>query len=247
MRRSFIVQAAAVLILSASAHAEGYVSGTYVTVEDSDTDVTSIDGRYILGDHVMLDGGYSYADGDAEIFRIGAHALLRRPEWLLGAYAGYEEVESSGLSFHDWTFAGEGQYFMDRATVSALVTYGETGDRPFGAPLEQWTAGGDVRYFITDNFGVRASAAWMHEEVATMDQEGAILSIGAEYQFDDSPVSLTAGYRYTESLFQPLDSYGISIKWNFGDGTLLQRDHAGARLTRPKGVVETFAGGITLD
>ncbi len=247
MKRAWSGQAAAMLLLTGGAHAEGYVSGSYVTVEDSDTDVTSIDGRYILGEHVMLDGGYSYADGDADVLRIGGHAFLRNPEWLLGAYASYEVIDSSGMSFHDWTLAVEGQYYLDRATVSALVSYGETGDRPFGAPLEQWTAGGDVRYFVTDNFGLRVRASWLHEQINVMDQDGSVVEIGAEYQFSDTPVSVTAGYRHTEALFDPLDSYGVGLRWNFGDSTLLQREHAGARLIRPKGVVETFAGGITLD
>ena len=234
-------------MFAGGAHAEGYVGGSFVAIDQSDTDVTSIDGRYLLGDNFMLDGGYSYADGDANVLRIGAHAFVHNAEWLLGGYAGYEDIDSSGTSFHDWTAAGEGQYYFDRATISALVSYGETGNRPFGAALKQWTFGGDVRYFVTDNFGLRARAAWVQDEINVIDHDGSIIDVGAEYQFSDAPVSVTAGYRHTEALFDSLDSWGVGLRWNFGDATLLQRDHSGARLHRPGGVVETFAGGITLD
>ena len=80
-----------------------------------------------------------------------------------------------------------------------------------------------------------------------MEQDGSILEVGAEYQLSDTAVSMIAGYRHTEALFDPTDAWGIGLRWNFGDATLLKRDHAGARLNRPGGVVETFAGGITLE
>jgi hypothetical protein len=37
------------------------------------------------------------------------------------------------------------------------------------------------------------------------------------------------------------------LRWNFGEGTLMQRDRSGARRRRPEGVVETFVGGVSPD
>jgi hypothetical protein len=82
-----------------------------------------------------------------------------------------------------------------------------------------------------------------------VSENGSYFGLGAEYQFDTCPVSIFAGYRHTDlgAVGLATDTWGIGLRWNFGEGTLMQRDGSGARLRRPEGVFEVFTGGGSLD
>jgi hypothetical protein len=245
MKRALLSGVAALALVGA-ASAEGYVSGSY-TGDEFDSDTWSVNGRYLLGGHVLLDGGYSSIDGDVDVWRIGGHAFARGTDWLLGGYLGYESAHasSSGITVDGIVIAGEGQYHLERVTLAATVSYS---DAEFPAPttIEMWNVGGTVRYFVTDNFGLQANAAWLNGEALGLTGDGSQFGVGAEYQFDSSPVSIFAGYRHTE-FGGGQNSWGIGLRWNFGEGTLLQRDRSGERLARPESTLETISGDISLD
>ncbi len=241
MKRAFLCGVAA-LALAGAASAEGYVSGNYVDLDGADS--WSINGRYLAGTNVLLDGGYSNLDGDVDVFRIGGHLFAREANWLLGGYVGYANMEVAGVSIDEWTLAGEGQYYLDRATLGLTVAYSDL-DTP-GVDPSMWSVAGDIRYFVTDNFSIQAGAAWLTVDSTFGDQDGHYIDLGAEYQFDASPFAVFAGYRHTD-IGGEANTWGIGLRWNFGEGSLIQRDRSGARLRRPEGVFETAAGGLSLD
>jgi hypothetical protein len=240
MKRALLCGVAA-LTLAAGASAEGYVSGNYTDIDGTDT--WSLNGRYLLGNHVLLDGGYTNIDGDGDVWNIGGHLFAREANWLLGAYAGYLSADG-GESTDQFTVAGEGQYYLERVTLGLTITYSDL-DVPLVEP-SMWSVAGDFRYFVTDNFSVQVGAAWVSFDTVIGDQDGHYIDVGAEYQFDASPFAVFAGYRHTD-IGVETDTWGIGLRWNFGEGSLIQRDRSGARLRRPEGVLETGAGGLSLD
>lgn len=241
MKRAFLCGVAA-LALAGAASAEGYVSGNYVDLDG--TDSWSVNGRYLLGGHVLLDGGYTSIDGNVDVWRIGGHLFARQDNWLLGGYAGYSNVEATGVDADELTLAGEAQYYLERATLGLTVVYSDL-DTPFFDP-SGWSVGGDVRYFVTDNFSLGLGAAWLTNDTPFGDQDGHYIDLGAEYQFEASQFALFAGYRHTD-IGGEANTWGIGLRWNFGEGSLIQRDRSGARLRRPEGIFEVAAGGLSLD
>jgi hypothetical protein len=247
MKRALLCGAAA-LALAAAASAEGYVSGNYADIED--TSAWSLNGRALLGEHVLLDGGYSNLDGDVDIWRVGGHLIWRSPEWLVGGYIGGAWADASTADVDDWVVAGEGQYHTGRMTLAATVAYSEM-DTPTPISFELWNVNGAIRYFVTDNFSLEANAAWLDTTVSPVgvSESGSYFGLGAEYQFESCPVSIFAAYRHTDlgAVSPEINAFGVGLRWNFGEGTLMQRDRSGLRLRRPEGAFEVFSGGGSLD
>jgi hypothetical protein len=246
MKRALFCGVAAAALASA-AFADGYVSGSYADLDGADS--WSINGRHNLGSHVMLDGGYTGIDGDVDSLRLGGHVLWRGADWLVGAYVGGEWTEAAGNDVDSWVVAGEGQYYADRVTLGGAVSYGEM-DTPAAISFDLLTVSGSLRYFVTDNFSLEGNAAWLDTTINPLglSDSGSYFGLGAEYQFDNC-LSVFASFRHTDlgSGSGEIDTWGIGLRWNFGEGTLMQRDRAGVRLRRPEGVFETFAGGGSID
>lgn len=246
MKRALFCGTAA-LALSTAAFAEGYVSGNYADLDGLDS--WSLNGRYILGEHVMLDAGYSSLDADIDQMRVGGHVFWRGADWLLGAYVGGEWVDTLAGDANGWVVAGEGQFHTGRVTLAGTVSYAEM-DTPVIVSFDQWTVNGTLRYFVTDNLSLEASAAWLDTTInpVALSSSGSYFGLGAEYQFHDC-LSVFAGYRHTDlgDGTPEVDTWGIGLRWSFGEGTLMQRDRSGARLRRPEGVFETFSGGGSID
>jgi hypothetical protein len=246
MKRALLCGVAA-LSLSGAAFAQGYVSGNYADLDG--VDMWSLNGRYILGEHVMLDAGYSSLDGDVDIFRAGGHVFWTGADWLLGGYVGGEWVNTTGGDVDNWVAALESQYHTGRVTLQATVQYGEM-DTPVFISFDQWNVNGALRWFVSDNFALEANAAWLDTTVNPIgvSDDGSYFGLGAEWQFHDC-LSVFAAYRHSDvaSTTTEIDSFGIGLRWNFGEGTLMQRDRSGARLRRPEGIFEGVAGGGSID
>lgn len=242
MKRALMCGVAA-LALAGAASADGYVSGNYMDLDGADS--WSVNGRYLLGGHVLLDGGYTSLDGDVDVLRIGGHVFAREDNWLLGGYAGYSNIDTPGIDPDEWTLAVESQFYLERVTLGLSASYSEL-DVPIADP-SMWNVVGEVRYFVTDNFSLQLSAAYIDAESAGLSDDGHFIDLGAEYQFSSSPISIFAAYRNTEFAGADTNTFGIGLRWNFGEGSLIQRDRSGTRLRRPEGVFEVAAGGLTLD
>jgi hypothetical protein len=250
MMKRILLSGVAALSLAGAASAGGYVSGNYADLDGSDA--WSLNGRAILGGHVMLDAGYTSLDSGGDVFNVGAHVFWTGTDWLLGGYAGGASLNSAGASLSDWVVAAEGQYHTGRLTLAATVSYSEL-DTPAFDGFDQWNVNGALRYFVTDNFSLEANGAWLETTFTlggfSTSFSGSYFGLGAEYQFDTHPVSIFAAYRHTDlgNGGSNIDTWGIGLRWNFGAGTLIARDRAGERLRRPEGAIEVLQGGGSID
>jgi hypothetical protein len=242
--RKVILLAASALLVPGTASAEGYVAGSYQSVDDGSNSVDALAGRILVTENIMLDGGFASADGlvlsgqREDFWQVGAHVFGRGEKWLLGGYVGYNYYDlDAPFHFEDWTLAGEGQYYLDRVTLGAAVIYSIGKGLNPSTDFKSWTVSGDVRFFVTDNIALHGTASW--GKVTEFSDDGTAFGFGVEYQFDSAPISIFAGYRTTDITdSNGKDTRGIGLRWNFGEGTLIQRDRTGARLARPVGMLE---------
>jgi len=102
------------------------------------------------------------------------HAFTRNPNsYLLGAYGEYSAVGSNDIL----RLGVEAEYYLDKVTLSGLAGY-ENSDLTKGDAF----AALDISFYATDN--LRFSAGYRR----FLDIDAA--AIGAEYQFENAPVSL---------------------------------------------------------
>ena len=174
----------------------------------------------------------------------GAAHLFHRNEnnFLIGGFVqgGTTRFSSKGgpREFHRLIAGVEGQIYFDQLTL-----YGQAGviRQTYPSLMEYSALGyfatGEARYFITPEFKVEAHAgiSVMHSDSAmpTIDANNINLGFGAEYRFEDSPLSVFG----TFDTFQHTSSYSdrstrvmVGLKGNFGTDTLLQRDRGGITL-----------------
>jgi hypothetical protein len=254
--RSLIVAAAALVAAAApgvaSAQATGYADASYSDIStdtgagDGDADGWRVGGAvafdaYALG--VQLDASVSNieADGGGETdeWNIGGHVFNRADTWLLGGFVnfGSNDVDGAGDSDY-WTVGAEGQYYLERTTLDAALSYTEADDADLNATALDLGA----TYFFTDNFTVNGGVGFANvEDDAGDDADFISAKVGAEYQFASVPVSVFGGYAHTEAddLDLSSDTLSIGVRYNFG-GTLYDRNRSGASLSRGGGLGRFF-------
>lgn len=230
---------------------------------DDENEVDSIDNVHLRGvasGQLSFDNGFG-VQGDV-LFRQMAleiqgydveqasldgvlHLFYRDPEhFLLGGLVqlGQDSAtfdgEDSGLDLHRALLAAEGQAFFDQFTL-----YGQLGlqnTSADGMSADGWFVTGEVRYFLTPNFKVEAHAAYdsLTIDAGSTPQELKTFSmgLGAEYRFEDLPVSVFARYDLASTEVNggtaSIDSHRalVGLKFSFGEETLQSRDRNGASL-----------------
>src|SRR5262245_33024335 len=125
---AFVGAALAALMVGGTAHAEGgsgYVGLNYNSNDDTDSNAWGVDAVTLLTPNVQVDGSVSKLDDlDATAWNIGGHLFSRNDKWLWGVFAGYDTINADGNDdLNEWTVAGQTQFYLDRITLSADLSY----------------------------------------------------------------------------------------------------------------------------
>lgn len=176
---------------------------------------------------VTLQGNLGTTDGDLgddEAVSAGAALTYAGADWRFGPTVSYSDTAGEGL----WTVGAVAQKYLGDVTLSGAVAYGNIDD----VDADIWSVGGEVRYFVTDNFRVDAGLAWATADVAGVDIDGWNLGVDAEYQFAGTPWSLTGGYSHAalDDVDLDADTFSIGFRYSFG-GDLKARDRSGSDLS----------------
>lgn len=255
MRKNLLLGAAIFLAgfaPSVASAQSGYVDLSYT---DSDSDLgnglesASIGGAIAFADHVQLDARYvdiqQDSASDSEAWDVGAHIYARNATWLIGGYVGYQTLDGASTA-HESTYAVETQFHIDRSTISATFSYSDD-DSLTGAELT--VLEGQYKFFATDNLSLAGGLGWGQGELNSFPVDYWDANLGVEYQFAAAPISIFGGYRHGNfsSDFGDIesDAFGVGVRWNFGGGTLIERNHTGASLTRPLNALERVFGSLT--
>ncbi len=175
---------------------------------------------------VTLQGAAGANDGDLgedESFAIGAGLTYAADDWRVGPTLSYADVDGEG----QWTAGVVAQKYFDTVTLSGAVNYASIDD----IDADVWSMGGELRYFVSDNFRVDGGATWAVAKVPGSDVNGWNVGVDAEYQFAGTPWSLTGGYAHAEveDVDFAADTFSIGFRYSFG-GDLKARDRSGSDL-----------------
>lgn len=195
-------------------HTAGYVQGSYAGVVDSpydtDADDWTLKGsinfnpqRYV---NVQADLGGSWASiagFDAQVLSWAIHGYYRDRDFALGAFFQDAQLHAGVLGYlgdknvRDYVGGLEGAYFLPNNTLYARVGYGQVEWADFGADHVLGVIG--LRHYFTDNvrFDVEGDFSHMSYESASLDDQS--ISVTANYRPSIVPVTLFAGYRYTNA------------------------------------------------
>lgn len=243
MKATLIAGAAFAALLAAPAFAEtaptGYVGLEYgrsnidVGALDDDFDAWGVNGAVAfdagaLG--VQLDAAYGNSD-DADSYSANAHLFTRNESYLLGGFVGVFDGDGSETAY---VVGAEAQKYFDDVTLAGVLAYGDSDDNTLDGV---WGLGGEVRYFVNDNFKLSGGLGWADADADKVWSAG----VGGEYQFSAAPVSVYVNYARSEfdKADVSVDTFGIGVRYAFGGTTLKSRDRSGAGLS---GASTVFGG-----
>ncbi|MBC6981459.1 outer membrane beta-barrel protein [Caulobacter sp. 17J80-11] len=213
--------------------ADGYLDLNYGQVGGFGTDLDRIQ----LGGAVSTEVGASgwNVQADAQFSRLSeggssvsysegaVHAFYRDDRFAAGGYFNVGDIETIAV----YGLGIEGKAFFDRATISGSIGYESLEAGPSDA--DGWDGSLGAKVFITDNFTLGAG----FDYADVNDSSVTTWSVGGEFKPDSMPVSFYAGYANHEAdTFFPIvgdeaDMWKIGVRWNFGGGTLKDRDRSG--------------------
>jgi hypothetical protein len=254
--KKYFLGAAALLAASAPGVASamtGHVDASYSqnTLDPIDIDTAGLGGQVAFKSggpmDFQVDGRYSHltanGGGDANVYAAGVHFFNRTDDHLVGGYVGYESIDGSG-TVNDWSAAAELQVYRAHSTLTLRGSWSEVQD----IELRGWVLEGRYEYFASDNLSLNADFGAGQGQALGANIKTWNASLGGEYQFTGTPISVFGGYNYQRLTAgggsEHSDSVGVGVRLNFGEGSLLERSHAGAGLARVQSAYERFFGGF---
>jgi hypothetical protein len=253
MKRPFLaVSATALLFVAAPAFAQdisGYVGAAYAHDEastplgDDDGDGWFVEGaaHFGLGYNAQMQLDLSHSDTDELETTLGTvHLVSRMGGGAVGAFAGAARTEDGFGDADTWIVGLEGHRYYEFTTLTGSLAYGKVDD--FDENFAGATVG--VRYFPRENLRLDAGLTWARADIEGFDSGNLwSLGIGAEYQFDEFPVSLYASYSHgeLEDADLDVDLFRVGVRFNFGTATLKARDRTGASFSPWGGLGDTVS------
>ncbi|MEN5053672.1 MULTISPECIES: outer membrane protein [Brevundimonas] len=251
MKTVFLASVAAATLIAAPAFAQDAIGSAgiaynYADVDGTDVNRGVIDGTVassVFGDWtVTFNAEAAYTDvkhgGDETTLAGAVHLSKKIEDMRFGGFYGASELGATTLN----TFGLEGQKYLDRATLTGVVSYGTAAD------ADIWTVAGDAAFYATPQLRLSGGAAYTNVDadnifIGAGDVDAWSAGVAAEYQFANSPYSVFGGYDYVKSSDLDVDAnvFKIGMRYSFGGG-LQARDQAGANLGRTHNGVAALFG-----
>lgn len=171
----------------------------------------------------QLDLSASDADDAEATINGAAHVVTAMSKGRIGGFVAASTTDGDTL----WGVGAEGQVYVDeQITLAGVLAYAKEDE----ADIEVVGAGGQGRFFATDNFRIDANIGYL--DVQDVDVSIWVAGVGAEYQFAKVPVSVFGGYSRigAEDVDVTADIFSLGVRYNFGGASLKQRDRSGAAM-----------------
>lgn len=234
MKKVFLASAGlAATLLGAASTAEaasGFVGASYtrgnidVSGTDVDVDGYGVHGSTVLGTgsgfDLQLDGSFSDSEDGEGVLAGALHVFSRDDARAFGAVVGAANADDTTL----WNVGAEFNGYMNNTTFASAVAYNDLGDADGNAI----TVGGEFRFFVNDNFRVDAGLGWLNANFDSgADTDGYTWGLGGEALF--GPVSVFGGVTqlHTNDVSATVTGSTIGVRYNFGAGSLKERDRSG--------------------
>jgi hypothetical protein len=238
MRKLFLGAAAAMALATpgVASAANGYVGLDYVNTDtdggDSEDNV-GVSGSAVVTPNIALDAGFIDGD-DADSWGAAGHLFMNNSSHLLGAFVGFSDSDDSTT----WGGGVEGQLYMNNFTLAGAVGFSTDDDND----TDRWGVDAQARYFISENFRLQGLVGWQNVDAGGAEDDLLRLGVGGEYLFAFAPVSVGLAYTNSQLDEADVDSDAISatVRYNFGGGSLLDRDRSGGGLAGLSGVTSAL-------
>lgn len=233
--RTWIIGAAALLAVAAAPGVASAASG-YVGLTYSNTDVDhggsnnawGAEGSVVFSGSSQisfeLDGAIADGDNTDTVTAATGHVFTRNDSYLFGGFVGIAHADDSNT----WSAGLEANKYFEQWTLAGAVIYANNDD----ADTSVWGVNAQARVFPTDNFRLQANAGWAQVDFGGPggNDDAWTAGVGAEYQFDALPVSIGANYNHVEINDEDFSAnvWGVTLRYNFGGGSLRDRDRNGA-------------------
>jgi hypothetical protein len=226
--KKLVLGAAAVAALLAPAIANAQTNAV-VGIDYNHLDFDSAGDGNLYGlngafNHDFANGTQIQLDGAADRVDVGfccqsanyaaVHYGVRNDQY---SYAGFVGTQSLSL-FSGIDVGVEGQMHFGNASVGASLSYADFGDIDVSA----WNANIDGLYFFTPNFSVNAGAGYTNVDLGGSDDYWT-WNVGGEYRFDNSPFSVSLGYRQQDLDGGDISAWTVGLTLDLGTGTLQER------------------------
>lgn len=229
--RSLIFGAAALLAVAMpgmAAAQSGYAGVTWANVDadgaDS-TDAYGVEGAVAFQGSSSIsfevDAAWVDSDDTDSVASIAGHVFTRNDQYLFGGFVGVTDNDDAGTT---WTAGLEANKYFQNWTLAGAVAYASNDDND----VDAWGVNVQGRYFVNDNLRLQANAGWASVDAGAGDDDGTLLGVGAEYQFNAVPISIAAGYNHLDTDAGDANAWTLAVRYNFGGGTLRDRDRSGA-------------------
>jgi hypothetical protein len=238
MKRTLLLSVFALAVaLPATAGTPGYVDFSVGTVDLSNPtgslDLDTVSGGGSVA--VNLSGAWN-AQFDGSLVRyeiatarnFAAHVFHDGGNWAVGGVFDYWNIYGAA----QWTLGLEAQVTLGAFVLEGGASTGNIEDGP--SNVDVWNAEASVTWFATPDLSFSGTVGTVAYDVAS-DAGSTTYGVEAEYRFDQSPFSLFVAYERAdvEGLIEyEADSWGLGLRYGFGDGSLQARRDEGPRWLR---------------
>src|SRR6185312_15079750 len=164
------------------------------------------------------------------------HYGMRNDEHSFGGFVGL--VNLSAFSGVDVGL--EGQWNIDNFSLGGSVSYLDFGD--IDATVTHVNANG--AYYFTPNFSVNAGVGYVNTDGSFFGGgDYWAYNVGGEYRFDNSPVSVTLGWRHLDFDDEDVDAWTVGFNLDLGTGDLHSRRTQGPSWDGARSLYDDLTGG----
>jgi hypothetical protein len=217
-------------MISGAAHAQstGFIGLNYGRADfgGGDADSYGVNGAVTIPTggawNVLLDGSFSdSSDTDVQTLTGTAHLVHRGMNSSWGGYVGLTDTDDVNA----WVAGGEYAHHFAGSTLALGAGYGNVDD----VDVDLYGLNAEYRIFANDNLRFDFGAGIARAEAGGLDADVMSIGAGVEHRFANSPFSIGASYTFVDIDDFGIDGnvIGITGRWNFGGGSLRERDRSG--------------------
>lgn len=238
-KTALLAAAAAFVAFAAPAAAQGYLGVEYGANEreffgaDGDGDVWQGEGAFGWnggGWGAQLGGAFGNLDygifGDTDFWTLNGHLYWQGGSWRVGGVVAGSDFDT--FLSHDFAYGVEGMFNAGPNTnIFASLTFG---DLHFGSTghADTWNVDVGANFYASPN--IRFGGTIGTGEIdggGGFDSDTFSAGVNGEFQPWSAPVSITLGWSHYDNDFDAGgDTLSIGARWNFGGGTLQDRNNA---------------------
>ena len=236
MKKTALLAATVALAAASPAMADGYLGARYTT---SDVDVLGIggdaEGWQGEGELGFVGGGWGAQFGgafgnidlesdDTDYWTGNAHLYLDAGSWKIGGVIAATSLDDADSD--ETVFGIEAMVDLGPNTnLWGSTTFGES-DFLGGADVDTWNLDVGGNFYASPNVRFGANVGAGNLEGGGTDVDTMSAGVNTEFQPWSAPLSITLAYNYydIDDLDTSSSGFSIGVRWNFGGGTLQERD-----------------------